>query len=328
LTGSDAALGDQARRGIELAVDRSNASGGVLGKPVELLVFDSESSEGGTAAATKAALSDGAAVLLGEMSSPRTRTVAEHAASSGVPVFSPTAADPVVLDLERVHSMARYPAHSGRITGKFLVGQGWLELAGLAHPHWTVVWAGSLVLRAGGRLAAKQKCTRRRPSYRQELAVIEQAGPQVVVLVCDPTDAPGILRDARAVGLQAPLVAGPTWDHPSIIADPNADGLYIVTYFHPDDPAAADFVAAFLDRHGARPDGVAALAYDSATVAIDAIRRTRSIDPDRLNAALERDGRIALATGVPAWSRSRAPDMAVIRVSNGSTVFVERVSIR
>lgn len=327
LTGGDAALGETARNGIEVAVARTNDAGGVRGIKVELRVFDSGSTLEGATYATNVALQNEVAVILGEVSSARTEAVAIAARPARTPVFSPNASDERVLGLGGVHSMARRGRHIGRITGRFLVSQGWLDIAGMADEKRQLSSATYQVKSAGGRLLAETQCDGR-GRYQNVLAVIQPLNPQAMVVVCDPREAATILADAQAVGLTVPFVAGPPWDHSSVIDDPVSNGVYVVTYFHRDDPVAADFVAAYQRVHDAEPSGLAALAHDAAAVAIDAIDRTRSLDPHTIGVELEKNSDVALATGVPAWARSKKPSMAVVQISGGTTVFIARVEIR
>jgi branched-chain amino acid transport system substrate-binding protein len=298
--------------------------------PLVIYYYDTESTEAGAAYAARRAIEDGAAVILGDLSSPRTAAIAEVAASSGTPVFSPTAAEPDVLDLPRVHSMARRDGHIGAVLGRFLVAKGWLDIAGIADRGGaSPLYSPTRAVRdAGGRLVAVARCPPHQSSYVSQLNRLHRGNPDVALVFCAPGDAPRILADAQSVGMTAPIIAGPSWDHPAILALPSAGGVYLVTYFHRDDPVAADFVAAFRGLHDTEPDGVAALAHDAATVVIDALDRARSLEPSMVDSALENNVDLPLATGVPAWHRKRAPTMAVVQIAGGTTVFVDRVAIR
>lgn len=70
LTGASASIGEDQRRGIELAVEKINASGGLLGKPLTVIVEDSAgNAQTALDAAKKLTTIDGAKVVMGEYSS-------------------------------------------------------------------------------------------------------------------------------------------------------------------------------------------------------------------------------------------------------------------
>lgn len=70
LTGASASIGEDQRRGVELAVEKVNADGGVLGKPLKVVIEDSASNAQTALNAAKKLVSvDGAKVVMGEYSS-------------------------------------------------------------------------------------------------------------------------------------------------------------------------------------------------------------------------------------------------------------------
>ena len=69
LTGTGAVAGGAWRDGVEMAVVEINAQGGVLGRPLQLLTYDSQSTPAGARASAQRALDAGPLALLGPMSS-------------------------------------------------------------------------------------------------------------------------------------------------------------------------------------------------------------------------------------------------------------------
>jgi branched-chain amino acid transport system substrate-binding protein len=85
LTGASASIGEDQRRGVELAVEKINADGGVLGKPLNVVIEDSAgNAQGALNAAKKLVSVDGAKVVLGEYSSGITVPLREALAHEGV----------------------------------------------------------------------------------------------------------------------------------------------------------------------------------------------------------------------------------------------------
>jgi branched-chain amino acid transport system substrate-binding protein len=86
LTGTYAALGKNEMIGCQLAVEEINARGGILGRPVELLVEDSTSGDAGAAVqkATKLIERDHVDFLLGNVNSALAQAMAQVASQHGV----------------------------------------------------------------------------------------------------------------------------------------------------------------------------------------------------------------------------------------------------
>ena len=85
LTGSSATIGEDQRRGIDLAVAQINAKGGVLGKPLKVVVEDSAGHvQTALNAAKKLVSINGAKVVMGEYSSGITVPLRQALAQAGV----------------------------------------------------------------------------------------------------------------------------------------------------------------------------------------------------------------------------------------------------
>ena len=86
LTGSYAATGKNELVGCQMALDEINAKGGILGRPVELLVEDSSSGDAGTAVqkARKLIDSDKVDFLLGNVNSALSLAMAQVSNEKGV----------------------------------------------------------------------------------------------------------------------------------------------------------------------------------------------------------------------------------------------------
>ncbi|HUL56807.1 MAG TPA: ABC transporter substrate-binding protein, partial [Usitatibacter sp.] len=86
LTGTYAAVGGNELHGCELAVEQINAKGGILGRPVKLLVEDSTSGDAGTAVqkARKLIERDNVNFLLGNVNSALALAMADVSSEKGV----------------------------------------------------------------------------------------------------------------------------------------------------------------------------------------------------------------------------------------------------
>ena len=80
MTGAEAAFGISTQRGIELALNEANASGGVKGKKLEVRVYDDQSKpEEAASAVTRLINQDKVKLILGEVASSNSLAMAPKA---------------------------------------------------------------------------------------------------------------------------------------------------------------------------------------------------------------------------------------------------------
>ena len=94
LTGKQSDLGVQGRNGAQLAAELINASGGIKGRPVELLVRDDLGTPAGAQAADRDLIAAKVVAIIGHMSSGQTLAGLEVTAPASLLLFSPTASSP------------------------------------------------------------------------------------------------------------------------------------------------------------------------------------------------------------------------------------------
>ncbi|WP_375690090.1 ABC transporter substrate-binding protein [Pseudooceanicola sp. LIPI14-2-Ac024] len=93
LSGQSAKSGEAITRGITLAIDKINAEGGVLGRPLELVSRDDESNPGkGLIAARELVQREGVAALIGGLDTPVSMAIVPFANEAKVPFMGPWAA--------------------------------------------------------------------------------------------------------------------------------------------------------------------------------------------------------------------------------------------
>ena len=136
-----------------------------------------------------------------------------------------------------------------------------------------------------------------------------------------------IARQAREMGIEAVLLGGDGWDSSDL--DLSAlDGGYFTSAFSPDDgrEVVQRFADAYTERYGSRPDALAALAYDSVDMLMQAIAASSSDDPTVVARTLE-TGEYRLVTGDLSFDVQHNPskDAVVMGIEDGAVVYVATV---
>lgn len=207
LTGSSATVGEDQRRGIELAVEYINSKGGVLGKPLKVIVEDS----GGRApsaidAATKLASVDKVPVIIGEYSSGITIPMGQYLVRQGVVHINPGSSSPKVRDIgEYSFSVMGLDDLAGRFTADKIYKQGFRKAVFLApnnaYGEGVTTQVAQAFTALGGTVAGTVLYTEGQSTYRRELEQLAKSAPDVYVYTAYGQESAVINREAFELGL-------------------------------------------------------------------------------------------------------------------------------
>lgn len=339
ITGRDASFGEVSLRGARLAVDELNAAGGVLGRPVELMVEDNRSVAGESATAAKKLLArDHVAVLIGECSSGRTLEAAPVAQAAGIPLISPAATNPKVTQVgDAIFRVCFIDPFQGDVIAAFarrrlgLKRAALLIDAGAPYSVGLAEYFAKTFTALGGEIVATQKYGGADTDFRAQLTAIRAARPDALFLPGYYVAAGLVAQQAKQLGLDATLLGGDGFEAPQLleIGGRALEGVYYSTHFATEntDQASRAFVAAYTRRHGSGPNGLAALTYDAVKLAADAITRAGTTEPKRLRAALAATRDFPGVTGRTTINAARDADKdaAIITVKDGKLTFVEAI---
>ena len=337
ITGRDASFGEVSLHGARLAVDELNAAGGVLGRPVVLMVEDNRSLAGESATAAKKLITrDHVAVLIGECSSARTLEAAPVAQAAGIPLITPAATNPKVTQSgDAIFRVCFIDPFQGDVIAAFAHRRLGLRRAALlidASAPYSVGLAeyfAKTFTALGGEIVISQKYAGADTDFRAQLTAIRAAKPDAIFLPGYYVAAGLVARQAKELGITATLLGGDGFEAPQLLEIGGAamEGVYYSTHFATENTGGASraFVEAYRQRHGSAPNGLAALTYDAVKLAADAMKRAGSTGPGALRKALAATRDFPGVTGRTTINASRDADKeaAIITVKNGKLVFVE-----
>lgn len=339
ITGRDASFGEASLNGARIAVDELNAAGGVLGRPIELVVEDDRSLAGESATAAKKLISrDRVVALVGECSSARTLEAAAVAQASGIPLVAPASTSPRVTQVgDAVFRVCFIDSFQGEVMATFARRRLGLKSAALLVDSTAPYSVGLADYFArtftalGGAIVASQKYSGTDTDFRAQLTAIRAARPDALFLPGYYVAAGLVARQARDLGLSATLLGGDGFEAPQLleIGGEALEGAYYSTHFSVENtgPLARGFVERFRTRFGAAPNGLAALTYDAIRLVADAIGRAGTTERGALRLALAGTRDFPGATGLTTINalRDADKDAAIITVRNGRLVFVETI---
>ncbi len=340
LTGKEAAFGVAGRKGIELAVAELNAAGGVLGRPIEFLVEDIASKSGESATAVKKLIArDKVVAILGGNASSNSLEAAPFCQAAHVPMIAISSTSPKVTAMgSYIFRVCFIDPFQGAVLAQFAGATLHARRAALLTSASAPYSVGlSNVFRerftaAGGTIVAEQKYTEGDKDFRAQLTALRSLHPDVIAATGYYTEAALICQQARALGLDIPIIGGDGWEAPQLLELGGAavEGTYYSTHYSAESPApeVQGFIHRFqAQRGGEVPDAVAALGYDAMMLLADAMRRAGTTDGPAVRAALAATKDFPGVTGRTTIDAQRNPSKPaiIVTVRNGRVQFVSAV---
>ncbi len=340
MTGKEAVFGQNVNKGTRLAIEETNAAGGVLGRKLELITEDDQSKPGESATVVKKLISrDKVVVILGEITSGRTLEAAPIAQAAKIPLISPGATNvEVTAKGNYIFRVCFIDDFQGTVMAKFardtlklkrvaiLSSVSSAQSVGLAKYFRERFTSASTVI------AAEQKYGEGDKDFRAQLTAIKAAGADGIFIPGYYAEAALICKQARDLGLKLPLLGVDGWESPDLIAIAGAaaEGCYLSTHFSPESksPVVVAFNQRYQKRWGISSNALSVLGYDAAMLAIDAIRRAGSTDGTKIRDALALTTNYPAVTGSITFDTNRNPtkNAVVLTVKNGKFTFVQDVS--
>ena len=335
MTGSKADFGINTERGAQLALEEINAAGGIKGRKIALKTLDDQgkADEAGNAV-TRLIDVDHADALLGEVASSLSLVGGRIAQRRGVPMVSPSSTNSQVTEVgDYVFRACFLDPFQGWVMAKFAhekLKAGKAAVLKDVRNDYSIGLAAAFVkafTEMGGKIIVEQSYGEGDTDFSAQLTTIKSQAPDVLFIPGYYAEVGNIAKQARRLGLTAPLLGGDGWESPQLHEIGGADivGAYYSTHFAPDQPGerARGFIAKYKQKFGVEPTGLAALGYDSVLVIADAAKRATDATPKALRDALATTKDIDAATGKLTLDAKRNPvkPAVVVKVTDKGDVF-------
>jgi len=297
LTGFAAADGKSSSEGAKLAVKQINAAGGVLGKQVELVIYDDQAKPANAIPiANKLIGKDKVVVGISGSYSGPTRSSAGVFQEAGIPYISAYAIHP---DITRAGNMVYRTGLLGTVQGRAgaklvgdMMGKKNVVIITLQNDFGKSLAAGfkSVAADYGIQVIAEYQYSMKDRQFGSLVAKVKADKPDAIYasgyyFTCGP-----LVSQLRAGGVDAPVIGQEGYDGQKFIeiAGPAAEGVLITTTLDRDskEKEAREFMQAFEKQAGYPADMVSASAHTAVKVAAAAIERAGSTDPEKIRQAI------------------------------------------
>ena len=297
LTGAAATDGVSAKIAAEMARDKINAAGGVLGQNIELVTYDDQAkTEEAVFTANKLIGQDGVKFAVSGSYSASGRAAAPIFQRAGVPFISAYGVHP---DITRSGDYVFRGVHlgppQGRAGAKFVSDDLKLKRVSIItmdNDYGQATFEGfkSVLDQFGIKVLGEYTYSLKDRQFGSIVASVKRDDPEVIYITGYFFTAAPLVSQLRSAGIRAPIVGSQAFDAEKLIqiAGPAVEGVYIVGGLNRDrdSPELKEYLAEFQKRAGYAGENVGATVYSAVRLMADATTRAGTLDPAKVRDAL------------------------------------------
>jgi len=332
MTGSESTFGTSTHKGIMMAVEEANKKGGVKGKQVRVISYDTQGkSDEAVTVVTRLITQDRVNVILGEVASSRSIAAAPVAQQYKVPMISPSSTNPKVTQLgDYIFRVCFIDPFQGSVMAKFAINNLNLKKAAIfrdVKSDYSVGLANFFAedyKKMGGQIVMDVAYSGGDVDFKSQLTKIKETKPDVLFVPGYYTEAGIIAVQARELGIKATLLGGDGWDSNKLseIGQSSILGAYFSNHYSAEDksPVVQNFVTQYKAKYGEVPNSLAAQGYDAALIAMDAINRAPDLTSKSIRDAIASTKNFQGVTGIISINEDRnaVKPAVVLKVEAGA----------
>lgn len=346
LTGNTASYGTSAANGAKLAFKAINAGGGVLGKPIQLVTADNKGEPSESAnAMTKVITQDKVVAITGVTVSSCGIAASAVAEANKIPFVVAAAVNPKVTVDERTKKVKDYTfracfidSFQGVVGVNFAVNSLKAKNVAIMTDNASDYSKGLVgifreeFVKKGGKIVAEEAYLQKDQDYKPILTKIKAQNPDLIYIPGYYEDVGKVIKQARELGLNMPILGGDAWDSPVLVelAGPGPlNNTFFTNFYSVEDknPTSNKFVEAYKKEYGAVPDSMAAMGYDAANLLVDAIKRAGSVEAVKVRDALAGTKKFNSVSGEMSLNETHdaVRGVVIIEMKNGKQVYRETI---
>ena len=345
LTGGSALWGESEQNALDMEIEKINAAGGVLGRPIEFKRYDNKADQTEAVNVANRLVADGVCAIIGP-------------AQSGVFIAATSVTEPAKIvmigttttnekcTVDDDGSLHPYnfrttiiDSYQGLVAANFAVEDlGSSKAAifidiGSDYSQGLAAHFRNVYTQLGGTIVADEAFRSEELDYRAQLGKIKDSGADLVFMPTMQKEAGLAMKQARELGLTCNFLGGDAWASVELVELGGAatEGCFYVNLASLEDPNLAEWVTAYNTKWGKNPVMPnPVFAVDALYVIIDAIKGTGGTDPDKIAAYIENIKDLKVLTGnisfEPETHNPTGKSAVIETVKNGEFTFYKGIS--
>jgi branched-chain amino acid transport system substrate-binding protein len=342
LTGDIPKVGQSTQNAAQMAIDEVNDAGGLeIGDTTYTVVIQVEDNEAkaesSVAAATKLITQDNVVAIIGPQASKQAVPTGQVANDRETPMISPWSTNPdTTTNRPWVFRAAFLDPFQGPVVASFAQEEFGAQTAAVLYdvasdyPKGLAENFRDAFQAQGGEVVGFETFSTGDADFSAQLTKIGQANPDVIFTPQYYNEVPLIVQQARELGIDVPILGSDSWGTPDLLdlCGDACNGLFFSTHYAPDiaTEVAQEFITAYEERFGEKPDDVAALTYDAFQLLYEAMRQAGSIEKEAIRDQLAAIDRFEGVTGIMSFDEQGDPTKCavIIQIQNGAFTYYDQ----
>lgn len=346
LTGDSSMWGISEKNALEMEIAKINAAGGVLGKKLQLIAYDTRADATEAVNVTKRLVSqDKVAAIIGPGQSGVAIAMSSVTEPGKVPMIGTTPTNPKVTVDDKTNQVRKYSFRTcfidpfqGTVAAQFAVKELKAKTAAVVYDVGSDYssWLGKYFIeeftKQGGKVVNNEAFRSGELDFRAILGKVKQANPDVIFIPTMQKEAALVMKQARDLGLTAKFLGGDGWGSPDLITlgGSAVEGSYFVNLASLDDPDIQKWIADYKAKYNQEPVlPNPVMAVDGLLAVVDAIKKANSTDPAKIAEQLEKTKDLPVLTGKltidPATHNPLNKPAIMQEVKGGKFIFKSKV---
>jgi branched-chain amino acid transport system substrate-binding protein len=283
LTGDFSSHGEDAKKGIDLAISEINNKGGINGKKIHVIYEDDKMQPSvGVSAFEKLIKIDKVPVVIGGIGSSVALAMAPIAQKNKVVLLSPTASNPKITYAgEYIFRIWHSDVYEGRIMAKFVYDKMNIRKIAVLYVNNDFGQGLEEVFKKefeklGGQVVFSESYEQGSVDFRAQLSKIKNINPEGIYLPGYYQEVAKIAVQIKEMGLKAKLFSTSPIENPDLIKlakEACENIIYTRPAFDPQNPSNKYkiFSSSFKEKYGVAPGIAAAFSYDAVQVILHAL---------------------------------------------------------
>nr|WP_042478713.1 ABC transporter substrate-binding protein [Bacillus ndiopicus] len=347
LSGAVATYGLSIADGATLAMEEINASGGINGKKIELIKVDNKSENAeAVSAAIRLAEQEKVVAMIGPATSGNSVATVQIANQHKIPMVTASGTAPNVTENadgtinEYAFRTCFIDPFQGTVAANFATNELGAKNVAIYADNASDYAKGlaasfkETVEKNGGKVVIEQAYVAKDVDFKSTLTNIKGANPDFIFIPGYYEEVGLIVKQARELGITAPLMGADGWDSPTLIDLAGKDALnntFITNHYSSEDPdeTIQKFVKAFETKYNQAPNAFHALGYDTVYYLKDAIERAGdNVTGETIKNMLAETKDLSLVTGKFTVDEKHNPvkSATVLEFKDGNQVFNSKVN--
>ena len=346
LTGDQAVWGTCESNTLKMMVEEANANGGILGKKLEAVCYDTKGDASEAVNAVKRLISqDKVVAIVGPNASGQALAISAVLNQYKVPDIATVATNPKVT-VNDDGSVKPYnfrvcfiDPYQGAVAGGYAYDKLGYKNAAILYDVASDYSQGfteffeKTFTEKGGKIVAKEGFKEGDVDFRPQLSKIKEANPDVILMPYYYKEVALSSNQARELGIKATLMGGDGWpsDQLMTMAGDAIEGSYVVNHLDFNDPEVKPLQDAYKAKYNLPLELNGYMAHDAFKLLEAAIKDANSFDPVKITESLSKvtvkgvTGNIKIS---PDDHNPSGKEAAIVKIENKNYVFQEKYGVK